>query len=209
MINATNDRKNINLPDLSEIINRTRTSENLVTKGDNNQKDKGADTNNEDSDLAVKPTIPKETKKDVKPDIRNNHPEANPGKNQIAVEGSQVILDGSRSKDRDGKIESYHWQQVVGPSKVALDNVNDIKANFISPAVSQDTRLVFKLTVTDDKGSSDSAITAVKVVRHEEAPAVSSSNTPGLSTSNLQNSSNMIENAVNSTIERNFLSSSH
>ena len=158
--------------------------------------------------IRIKPTIPKETKKDVKPDIRNNHPEANPGKNQIAVEGSQVILDGSRSKDRDGKIESYHWQQVVGPS-IALTNVNDIKMSFISPAVNQDTKLVFKLTVTDDKGSSDSAITAVKVVRHEEAPAISSSNTPGLSTSNLQNSSNMIENAVNSTIERNFLSSSH
>ena len=123
---TSTDRKNIIVPDLSQVINRTRTSENLATKGDNNQKDNGADTNNEDSDLAVKPTIPKETKKDVKPVIRNNHPEANPGKNQIAVEGSQVILDGSRSKDRDGKIESYHWQQVVGP-QLRWTNVNDIK----------------------------------------------------------------------------------
>ena len=39
--------------------------------------------------------------------------------------------------------------------------------SFISPAVNQDTMLVFKLTVTDDKGSSDSAITAVKVVNNE------------------------------------------
>ena len=46
--------------------------------------------------------------------------------------------------------------------------------------------LVFKLTVTDDEGSSDSAITAVKVVRNEEVPAVSSSNVPDSSTSNLQ-----------------------
>ena len=136
--------------------------------------------------MAVKPVIPKETKKNVKPVIKNNQPEANAGKNQIAVEGSQVILDGSKSKDRDGKIESYHWQQITGPS-IALTNVNDIKMSFISPAVNQDTKLVFKLTVTDDKGGSHSAITAVKVVRNEEVPAVSSSNVPDSSTSNLQN----------------------
>jgi hypothetical protein len=109
----------------------------------------------------------------------------------------------SKSKDRDGKIESYRWQQILGPStKVALDNPNNIEANFISPQVSHDTMLVFKLTVTDDKGSSDSAITAVKIVRNEEVPAVSSSNVPDSSTSNLQNSSNRIEGVGNSTIER-------
>jgi chitinase len=137
----------------------------------------------------------------VKPVVKNNQPEANAGKNQIAVEGSQVILDGSKSKDRDGKIESYHWQQITGPS-IALANVNDIKMSFISPAVNQDTKLIFKLTVTDDKGSSDSAITAVKVVRNEEVPAVSPSNVPDSSSSNLQNSSNLIEGVGNLTIER-------
>jgi chitinase len=137
----------------------------------------------------------------VKPVVKNIQPEANAGKNQLAVEGSQVILDGSKSKDRDGKIESYRWQQIIGPiTKVALDNPNNIEANFISPQVSHDTILVFKLTVTDDKGSSNSAITAVKVVRNEEVPPVSSMNPP--SSSNLQNSSNRIEGLGNSTIER-------
>jgi hypothetical protein len=176
-IDASKDRKNIQLPDLQQVINNSRASENSSPKDESNQKSQVTDANNENSNLAANPVLPKETKKNVKPVIKNIQPEADAGKNQIAVEGSQVILDGSKSKDRDGKIESYRWQQIIGPiTKVALDNPNNIEANFISPQVSHDTMLVFKLTVTDDKGSSDSAITAVKVVRNEEVLAVSSSN---------------------------------
>ena len=197
VIDANKDQKNVQLPDLSEVINKTRISENTATNADTNQENKSAVANNKDSSLPVKPVVPKDTKKNVNPIVKNNQPEANAGKNQIAVEGSQVILDGSKSKDSDGKIESYRWQQIIGPStKVALDNPNNIEANFISPQVSHDTILVFKLTVTDDKDSSDSAITAVKVVRNEEVPPVSSPNPP--STSNLQNSSKV--NGGNSTL---------
>ena len=194
---TSKDRKNIQLPDLQQVINNSRASENSSPKDERNQKIQVTDANNESSNLAAKPVLPKETKKNVKPVIKNIQPEADAGKNQIAVEGSQVILNGSMSKDRDGKIESYRWQQIIGPStKVALDNQNNIEANFISPQVSHDTMLVFKLTVTDDRGSSDSAITAVKVVRNEEVPPVSSPNPP--STSNLQNSSKV--NGGNSTL---------
>jgi hypothetical protein len=201
VIDASKDRNNIQLPDLSQVINKTRISENTATNADTTQENKSADANNKDWNLTVKPVLPKETKKNVESVVKNIQPEANAGKNQIVVEGSQVILDGSKSKDRDGKIESYHWQQIIGPS-IALDNVNDIKMSFISPAVNQDTKMVFKLTVTDDKGSSDSAITAVKVVRNEEVRAVSPSDIPDSSTSNIQNSSNMIQDVGNSTIER-------
>ena len=45
-----------------------------------------------------------------------------------------------RVKTEMAKSESYHWQQISGPS-IALDNVNAIKSNFISPAVNQDTML--------------------------------------------------------------------
>jgi hypothetical protein len=200
-IDASKDRKNIQLPDLQQVINNSRASENSSPKDESNQKSQVTDANNENSNLAANPVLPKETKKNVKPVLKNIQPEADAGKNQIAVEGSQIILDGSKSKDRDGKIESYRWQQIIGPiTKVALDNPNNIEANFISPQVSHDTILVFKLTVTDDKGSSNSAITAVKVVRNEEVPPVSSMNPP--SSSNLQNSSNRIEGLGNSTIER-------
>ena len=188
------DRKNINVPDLSEIINKTRTSENTATKADTSQENNSADA--KDSNLADKPVLPKETKKNVRSVVKNIKPEANAGKNQIAVEGSQVILDGSKSKDRDGKIESYHWQQVTGPS-IPLDKANDIKMSFISPLVNQDTMLVFKLTATDDRGGSDSAITAVRVINNEEVPSTLSSNTSDSSTLNPKDNS---ERANNSTL---------
>ena len=197
---ASNDRKNINVPDLSQIINKTRISENTATKADTGQENNSADANNEDSNLAAKPVLPKETKKNVRPVVKNIQPEANAGKNQIAVEGSQVILDGSKSKDRDGKIESYHWQQVTGPS-IPLDNANDIKMSFISPMVNQDTMLVFKLTATDDRGGSDSAITAVRVINNEEVPSTVSSNTTDSSTLNPKDNSVNTERANNSTLD--------
>ena len=122
---TSKDRNNIQMPDLSQVINKTRISENTATNADTNHENQSANANNEDSHLAVKPVLPKETEKNVKSVVKIQ-PKANAGKNQIAVEGSQVILDGSKSRDSDGKIESYHWQQITGPS-IALTNVNDIK----------------------------------------------------------------------------------
>ena len=49
-------------------------------------------------------------------------------KNQIVVESSQAILDGSDSRDRDGKIDLYQWQQIKDP-KVALEDANNIEAS--------------------------------------------------------------------------------
>ena len=80
----------------------------------------------------------------------------------------EVTLDSSKSNDKDGKIETYHWQQISGP-KVDLENTNKSNANFVSPPVTHDMILVFKLTVTDDKGGSDSAITMVRVADEPRA----------------------------------------
>ena len=70
----------------------------------------------------------------------------------MAFEGSRVLLDGSDSNDRDGKIDLYEWEPIKGP-RVALDDVNNIEARFISPSVNHDTILVFKLTIMDDKAA--------------------------------------------------------
>ena len=148
----------------------------------------------------AKSTLPKETARNVNQGIRNIHPDANAGKNQIAVEGSKVILDGSKSKDKDGKIESYRWQQITDP-KVGLDNTNSNQASFISPTVDHNTTIVFKLTVTDDKGSSDSVITKVKVVNNERTPATLSSNIPNSNGSNPEDVHLNTEQVSNSTVD--------
>jgi hypothetical protein len=103
--------------------------------------------------------------------LKNILPDANAKKNPLAVEGSQLLLDGSDSIDRDGKIDLYQWQQIIGP-KVALEEANNIKASFISPQVNHDTILVFKLTIVDYNGGSNSAITRVKVIDNQELPSV-------------------------------------
>lgn len=194
-IDASNNRKRIILPDLSQIINNIRSSENTATKADNNQKNNSGDADNENSNLAVKPNIPKEPDKN-RTNVRNSLPVANAGRNQIAPEGTEVILDGSRSNDRDGKIESYQWQQASGP-KINLDGENKIKPEFVAPPVEHDAILVFRLIVTDEKGGSDSAITAVKINNEQSTPSLP--NVPDSSASNSEADLLQLRNVTNSS----------
>lgn len=196
---------NTKTPELPKKLNTTKTSRDqgtasTATADQNDQKNKnstsGSNQNN-NNNLEVKPIIPKEAKKTVQPKIRNTHPDANAGKKQMVTEGSEVALDGSKSKDKDGKIESYQWQQISGP-KVDLGNANKSKANFVSPSVNHDTVLVFKLTITDDRGGSNSAITAIKVVRNVQPQPLSPS-TPGDSTSKNSERSSSEQNVTESS----------
>ena len=83
----------------------------------------------------AKSTLPKETARNVNQGIRNITIQMPmPERIKCIVEGSKVIFDGSKSKDKGGKIESYRWQQITDP-KVALDNTNSNQAHFISPTV--------------------------------------------------------------------------
>lgn len=120
----------------------------------------------------------------------------NANKTQTSV-NSGAILDGSKSNDRDGKIELYQWQQIRGP-KVALDDANNIKTSFISPPVDHDTMLVFKLTIVDDNGGSNSAITAVKVIKNQELPSITR-NITDTSSSEPEDKSIKTEDVTNST----------
>ena len=65
-----------------------------------------------------------------------------------------ILLDGSRSYDPDGKIQSYSWQ--------------DSKGNVISDSAQVRVRLPlgthpFELTVVDDKGAATKAIVTVRI----------------------------------------------
>jgi hypothetical protein len=149
------NRNILKLPDASEIINNTKGAEKTPARVLNN-------TNNEDSSPDNREITSSESEKSENTVARNILPIANAGKNQIAFEGSEMVLDGSGSKDRDGKIISYQWQQLRGP-KVDLDGSSKIKAKFVVPSIEHGEILAFKLTVTDERGGSASAITAVKI----------------------------------------------
>ncbi|QUC65419.1 hypothetical protein NsoK4_04020 [Nitrosopumilus sp. K4] len=82
----------------------------------------------------------------------NHAPVSNAGSDQSIGTSVLVTLDGSGSSDPDGDTITYSWTQTSG-TLVTLSDETAESPTFTSP-VSADT-LVFELTVTDDKGSSD------------------------------------------------------
>lgn len=81
----------------------------------------------------------------------NDPPTANAGLDQTVTTGETVVLNGAGSADLDGTIVAFQWS---GP--VALSGANTATPSFIAPDVSQQTRLAFTLSVTDDDGATDS-----------------------------------------------------
>ena len=79
-------------------------------------------------------------------DPTNVPPIANAGAGLIVNPGSEVILDGSSSKDSDGRIVSYQWKQKQGES-VALSDANSATTTFVAPNITSLNELVFQLTV--------------------------------------------------------------
>lgn len=97
----------------------------------------------------------------VDPSTLNNPPIAFISAPNSVSQGTSVSLDGSLSSDLDGTISSYSWTQIYGPS-VILTGANTATAGFISSHASGDT-FVFKLTVADNQGATDTAMMSVNV----------------------------------------------
>jgi hypothetical protein len=82
--------------------------------------------------------------------------------NQIVQEGTEnVTLDGTKSYDPDGKITAYSWEQTSGPP-VKLNSTMTPTVKFNATCDTADSTLQFRLTVTDNNGSS-STFTPVNV----------------------------------------------
>ena len=77
------------------------------------------------------------------------------GSDQTVNSGDIVKLDGNRSKDADGKIVSYSWIQISGPS-VVLNGHNALTSSFTAPTVESNAELKFSLTITDNNGNTSS-----------------------------------------------------
>lgn len=102
----------------------------------------------------------------------NDPPHADAGADIEAVSGDRVELDGTASDDPDGRIDSYSWTQRSGPV-VALEDGDQALARFDAPEVTVETKLVFRLVVTDDDGASDHDEVSVTVLPIEIAALLS------------------------------------
>ncbi|WP_087017124.1 leucine-rich repeat domain-containing protein [Thaumasiovibrio subtropicus] len=88
--------------------------------------------------------------------------EAGP-KDNIGSE-NEYTLNGV-AEDPEKKALTYSWAQVSGP-RVIVINADSANAKFNAPSVDKDTDLVFRLTVTDDKGAqaSDDVTITIKPI---------------------------------------------
>ncbi len=90
----------------------------------------------------------------------NRPPRANPGGPYVVDEGSEIILDGTASRDEDGRIVLYQWGtttdgrtiNVIGSGPVVSTSFADGPAS-----------VLVGLRVTDDRGATDLATTRVEV----------------------------------------------
>jgi hypothetical protein len=92
--------------------------------------------------------------------VQNQLPIANAGDDQsITLPTNQIILSGSGT-DTDGKISSYKWTKLSGPT-----SANISKPAFSSTAVTGLTEGIyhFQLSVTDDKGATASSTVTITV----------------------------------------------
>ncbi|WP_414448994.1 glycosyl hydrolase family 18 protein [Burkholderia sp. 22PA0099] len=90
----------------------------------------------------------------------NHAPIANAGTDMTVTGPATVTLDASKSHDPDKDALSYRWEQ-TGGAPLTISHPDGVKATVAIPAVQQDTRFVFRVTVTDTAGLKSSAQMAV------------------------------------------------
>ena len=92
----------------------------------------------------------------------NQPPVADAGAPAEADEGDTVVLSAADSRDADDGIVAYQWVQTAGPD-AELSGADTDTLTVTAPPVDADTELAFAVTVTDERGKSDTASTAVAV----------------------------------------------
>ena len=84
--------------------------------------------------------------------------------------GTEGRLDASDSTDPSGQELSFQWEQTMGPS-VELSNATSPRATVTAPRVDSETRVEFRVTVTNEDGVSGTATTAAVIRPQSENPA--------------------------------------
>ena len=95
----------------------------------------------------------------------NRAPVADAGVDQTVNEEVLVQVDAAGSTDGDGSITSTVWSQLTG-FLITLSDANAMSPTFVTPSNSAGESLTLELTVTDDKGASDTDTVAIHITDH-------------------------------------------
>ena len=99
-------------------------------------------------------------------------PTAHAGPDLAGAPGDAVTLVGSGGVKPDSAawLVAHLWSQVSGPATVSLDDPSSLTTSFVIPTdTASGSTFVFKLTVTDQRGGSDSDTVSVIVVAPPES----------------------------------------
>lgn len=119
------------------------------------------------------------------PSIITKAPIANAGSDYAVPSGSFVFLDGSQSRDPDGRITIYRWEQIASPSSpfVYLIGNNQPVSGFIAPQITGTSILAFRLNVIDNENATSQDISYVTVSGMPTNNSTPASTTTGTATS--------------------------
>lgn len=92
----------------------------------------------------------------------NQHPVAVAARYQIVQTGFEISIDANGSSD-DGQIVSYNWTQTLG-TPATIENANDVAPTFTAN-FSDDEKITFEVSVTDDMGLSSTDTVDIDVVK--------------------------------------------
>lgn len=96
---------------------------------------------------------------------QNLNPVASAGADQTVAPAVAVTIDGSASFDTDGYIASAQWTQ-LGGTQVTMTPVGR-SMNFSAPLTPVQQSLVFRLTVTDDRGATATDDVTITVINQQ------------------------------------------
>lgn len=86
----------------------------------------------------------------------------------VLLPEDKAILDGTSSRDPDGRIISYQWQQLAGPSTAVISTPSEARTHI---SALQRGVYTFQLVVTDNDGiRGESTVTATVRKKNEENP---------------------------------------
>ncbi|MGK2860349.1 MAG: PKD domain-containing protein, partial [Chitinophagaceae bacterium] len=96
--------------------------------------------------------------------VPNQAPIANAGVSQaITLSSNEATLNGSLSRDPDGTIKSYKWEQISGPSNATIASLSLVKTK-VTGFIEGD--YIFQLTVTDNLNATAKDTITIAVVNN-------------------------------------------